>query len=303
MAPNASTSQRTGTMNIAGQTFTVTQSGEVCTYSISPTSQTLGPTTGTGSINVTAPSGCSWTATSKAPWIRITSGSSGSGNGTVSYSVAANTSTSQRTGTMNIAGQTFTVTQASAPKISASPTSVNFGNLNLDSTSEKTVTILNDGNSDLVISSIDIAGANPSDFSQTNDCTTIPDGNSCTVTVNFGPTSGGSKSGIISISSNDPKKPTINVKLSGNAKCTYSISPSSQLFDASGGTGSVSVAASSGCSWTATSKAPWIRITSGDSGSGTETVTYTVAPNTSTRGRTGRMTIVGQTFTVTQTGQ
>lgn len=88
-----------------------------------------------------------------------------------------NTSTSQRTGTINIAGQTFTVTQASAPKISASPMSVNFGNLNLGSTAEKTVTVLNNGNSDLVISSIDIVGANPSDFGQkTNDCTTIPKG-------------------------------------------------------------------------------------------------------------------------------
>ena len=38
--------------------------------------------------------------------------SSGSGNGTVSYSVAANTTTSSRSGMLTIAGQTFTVTQA-----------------------------------------------------------------------------------------------------------------------------------------------------------------------------------------------
>ena len=36
----------------------------------------------------------------------MTGGSSGSGNGTVSYTVAANTSTSPRTGTMTIAGVT-----------------------------------------------------------------------------------------------------------------------------------------------------------------------------------------------------
>jgi hypothetical protein len=69
---------------------------------------------GSGIVSVTAPSGCPWTASSSAGWITITSGSSGSGNGTVSYSVAANTSTSSRTGTMTIAGQTFTVNQSGA---------------------------------------------------------------------------------------------------------------------------------------------------------------------------------------------
>ena len=41
----------------------------------------------------------------------MTSGASGSGNGTVAFSVAANTN-SARTGTLTIGGQTFTVTQA-----------------------------------------------------------------------------------------------------------------------------------------------------------------------------------------------
>ena len=49
---------------------------------------------------------------SNATFITITAGSSGTGNGTVSYSVAANTGTASRNGTMTIAGLTFTVTQA-----------------------------------------------------------------------------------------------------------------------------------------------------------------------------------------------
>ena len=60
---------------------------------------------------MTAPEGCDWTATSNDAWITITSGDSGSGNGTVGYSVSANASASSRTGTLTIAGQTFTVTQ------------------------------------------------------------------------------------------------------------------------------------------------------------------------------------------------
>jgi hypothetical protein len=54
---------------------------------------------------------CSWSATSNASWITVTSGGSGSGWGTIYYSVAANTSGSSRTGTISLAGQTFTVYQ------------------------------------------------------------------------------------------------------------------------------------------------------------------------------------------------
>ena len=82
-----------------------------CTYSISPTSKNFNSAGGSGTVSVNTQSGCSWTAVSNTGWITIASGSSGTGNGTVSYSVSENTSTSQRTGTMTIAGKTFTVTQ------------------------------------------------------------------------------------------------------------------------------------------------------------------------------------------------
>lgn len=86
--------------------------GGTCTYSISPTSASVAATGGTGSVSVTAGAGCAWTAASNATFITITSGTSGSGNGTVSYSYTANGATSPRSGTLTIAGQTFTLTQA-----------------------------------------------------------------------------------------------------------------------------------------------------------------------------------------------
>lgn len=83
-----------------------------CRYTISPTRRRHAASGGSGSINVTASSrSCAWTATSNASWITITAGASGTGNGTVSYSVAVNTSSSPRTGTLTVAGRTFTVTQ------------------------------------------------------------------------------------------------------------------------------------------------------------------------------------------------
>jgi len=86
-------------------------SGNNCSYSISPTSQSFSDSGGTGSVNITTQGDCVWTASSSASWITITSGSSGTGSGTVNYSVASNTSTSPRSGIMTIAGRTFVVSQ------------------------------------------------------------------------------------------------------------------------------------------------------------------------------------------------
>ncbi|HMZ18140.1 MAG TPA: BACON domain-containing carbohydrate-binding protein, partial [Blastocatellia bacterium] len=102
-----------------------------CSYSIAPTNQAFTANGGTGSITITAANGCAWTAGSNATWLTITAGASGNGNGTVSYAVAANTSTSPRTGTLTVAGQTFTVTQAGANPVptltSLNPSSVIVG--------------------------------------------------------------------------------------------------------------------------------------------------------------------------------
>jgi M6 family metalloprotease-like protein/uncharacterized repeat protein (TIGR02543 family) len=104
-------------ISVSGPTMTATMavgSSSACSYSISPTTQSFTGSGGTGSVSVTAQSGCDWTAVSNVSWITITSNSSGAGSGTVDYSVAANTSTSPRTGTMTIAGKTFTVSQDGA---------------------------------------------------------------------------------------------------------------------------------------------------------------------------------------------
>jgi len=83
-----------------------------CTFIISPVGQSVSATGGSGSVNVTARSECVWTAVSNVAWITIISGNSSRGNGTVSYSVAANIGDTSRTGTVVIAGQSFSVSQA-----------------------------------------------------------------------------------------------------------------------------------------------------------------------------------------------
>jgi C1A family cysteine protease len=88
----------------------------------------------------------------------------------------------------------------------------------------------------------------------------------------------------------------------GTSGCSYTISPVSQLFSDSGGTGNVSVTASAGCNWAAVSNDGWIVITSGASGSGNATVQFTISPNSGSPSRTGTMIVAGQTVTIHQEG-
>ncbi len=110
---NSSSTARTGTMTIAGLSFTVTQAAPAsCSFSIAPARATFGGAGGSGSVAVTAPAGCAWTASSGASWIAITGGASGTGSGVVTYAVAAHTGRSTRNGKLTIAGQAFTVKQS-----------------------------------------------------------------------------------------------------------------------------------------------------------------------------------------------
>ena len=91
----------------------------VCSFAINPVSQSLGAAGGSGSVQVTAAAGCSWTAVSNQSWITVTSGSSGDGNGTVSLNVTTNPGTSPRSGTINVGGHTFTISQGGASPVKA----------------------------------------------------------------------------------------------------------------------------------------------------------------------------------------
>jgi hypothetical protein len=113
VAENLTGAARTGTMTIAGRAFTVVQDGGVssdCSYSTPAKSKAFKAAGGTGSFTVSAQARCAWQAASNAGWITITSGTSGVGNGTVTFSVAPNTG-GTRKGTITVAGRTYTVKQ------------------------------------------------------------------------------------------------------------------------------------------------------------------------------------------------
>jgi len=100
---------RSGTITVAGQTFTVTQASQ-CTWVMAPPSHEFTATGGAGNILIIVSGACTWTAVSNADWIQLIAGASGAGNGLVQF-VAAPNPGGARSGTLTIAGQSYIVNE------------------------------------------------------------------------------------------------------------------------------------------------------------------------------------------------
>jgi hypothetical protein len=131
---------RSGSITVGTQAFAITQDATStppppsCTFTIAPASANFVSDGGSGSFAITAsdPS-CTWTASTAAAWMAIDPASaSGTGNGTVSYTVQANTAAA-RSGGITAGTQTFAVTQDAAP---APPPAGVCGSVTLDTTSK-----------------------------------------------------------------------------------------------------------------------------------------------------------------------
>ena len=128
-SPNFGASARSAIVTIADRSFTITQPGNyVCSYVVGSLAQPVGISGGDFSVSVTTASGCNWTATANDSWLRIISVYPTTESGTVTVEVSPNTGVlgnpgTPRTGTLTIAGQTFSITQAGASATSVSPSS------------------------------------------------------------------------------------------------------------------------------------------------------------------------------------
>lgn len=99
------------------------------------------------------------------------------------------------------------------PRIETSPWAVDFGVVNVGLTGVATVDIRNMGSLDLSITGMSA----PAPFSLPLDCVgvTISSGNFCTTQIDFTPTTGGTFAGDLAITSDDPDRPILSVRLGG----------------------------------------------------------------------------------------
>ncbi len=97
-------------------------------------------------------------------------------------------------------------TSVTGPGAQLTPDSLAFDDQLKDSTSAaKTVTLTNNGDAALSITSVATGGTNGSDFAQTNDCggSLTPSAN-CTISVTFKPTAVGDRTGTLTVTDNGP---------------------------------------------------------------------------------------------------
>jgi len=121
-----------------------------CVYTLSPNTIPFSAAGGSGSFNViSSDAACPYTVASNDSFLSITSGTSGTGNGTVSFAVAANAGP-VRTGTITAADRTFSISQAALPTVTINNVTRNEGNsgttaftftISLSAPSEQSVTV------------------------------------------------------------------------------------------------------------------------------------------------------------------
>ncbi len=249
-----------------------------CGYSVSFSGTSVDSAGGALDVGITTGAACGWTATSNVPWIGVIAGS-GTGSGSARLSVESN-SGAPRSGTVTIAGQMFTVSQASSScTYSITPGSQAFGT----------------GGGAVSMTVSTASWCSWSAASTDPGWLTVSPGSgagSATLTVSAAPNASGPRSAFVSISGQ-----TFTATQEA-AACMYSISPTSQVLASGGDSSTITVTTGYWCSWSASSNDSWLTLGAA-SGTGNGSVSVSALVNNGDQ-RTGTALIAGQTYTATQ---
>ena len=113
VAANATNVTQTGTITVGGQVFTITEPANSCTYTVGQPAL-ITAAGGTFTVGVTAPAGCPWTAIPQGNIVSVTSGSSGTGDGSITVFVPASNSVAGLTFRVLAAGSQIIIEQGGA---------------------------------------------------------------------------------------------------------------------------------------------------------------------------------------------
>ena len=258
-------------------------SGSKCELSLPASLQAIGAEGGTGTLPIAVAPECTWTVSSAAEWIAITSSTSGQGAGSVEYVAASNPRASERRGALLVSERRVELTQAAAScQLALAPSSV----------------AVSAGGGEGVIA---VNATEGCDWAATSDVdwltvVTASSGNGAgslrfRAEANAGP----ARNGSIRVGNR-----SVSVQQHGvGGACTFAIARTETVVPATGGTDVIGVTAAANCPWTAQSHDSWIVVTGGASGSGNGSVILTIAPNLGGQ-RHGTATIAGNTYYVTQ---
>ena len=274
---------------------TIAQAPLVCTPVLTPAGTDVPAAGGGGSFDVTVSAGCAWTATPSDAAVTINAGAAGSGNGTVTFDVAANPLAAPRSLEIVLAasgGSSATHTITQAPLVCSPVLTPSAANIPAAGGS---------GNFDVSAAAGCGWTATPSDAAVTITSGATGMGNGA-VAYDVGATPGPARSFTIDLTFAPTGEIASHAINQGAAVCSFTLSPSAASYPGEGGGGTVTVTASSpDCDWTASSNADWLVVASGSmSGTGDGTVLYTVLPSNWAVPRDAALTIGEETFNVHQ---
>jgi len=278
-------------------------------------SQATGTTSAAQSATVSNPVNSAASVTSisvSGPFAETNNcGSSIAASGSCSVSVTFSpTASGNATGTLtvNAGGVTDTVALsgsgiAPGPVLNASPASLSFpGTIVGDAAATQTVTISNSGTASASVSGVSVSGP----FSETNNCSSVAVGSSCTATVGFTPTASGTNTGTLTVTSNATDSPT-TIGLSGNGiGSTTNLAPSGTLTASSSASGFPATNANDGNTstyWESLDGAAYPQTLTANLGQSYPlgSVTLTLPPSTAWATRTETLSVLGSTNNSTWT--
>jgi len=161
----------------------------------------------------------------------------GNGTGDVKIVVTSGVVTGRFAGAVDNLFVLMSNADAAIPAATVNPATLSFSGAVNTTSSAQTITVSNTGNATLTISSVSLGGTDASQYAQTNTCSSVAAGSSCTISVTFTPTSSGSKSASVSIAHSASGDPTI-VSLGGTGAATpvVTVNPATLSFIGAVGT-------------------------------------------------------------------
>jgi uncharacterized repeat protein (TIGR01451 family) len=194
----------------------------LCSYQLSGNSA-YASSAANGAVTVSTNSACNWSGASNSTFLHITSGASGFGNGQVNISIDANATSSQRTGSLTIAGLTFTITQDAAVSLSVAKT--HAGNFTQGQTGATyTVTVSNATGAGPTSATVTVTETVPTGLtlvSMAGAGWSCPGGNTCTNANSLAPASSYPQITVtVNVAANAPPQVTNQVSISGGGSAT-----------------------------------------------------------------------------------
>lgn len=242
---------------------------------------TFAPGGGAGTLRISTDRECAWAVQSDAAWVALPAEARGQGEGSVTFTIAANADPAARTAGLSVNDQRLQISQNGSPcefRLSSTREALT------PSGGRRTVRV--DASSTLCR------------WSAASDAPWI-----ALVDAGTG-TGSGAVVFDVAAATGPPRTATLTiagqrVTVEQGTGCTFETGFTTLSVGSAGGRGEVPVRAPPGCAWSATANVPWITIMGGESGAGNGIVVFHFAA-VDGPSRTGTLSVAGQTVTIQQ---